>query len=81
VQREPRAGAAESQFLRINHPLELMQVGVRIALRESTLVEKDELHTEFKVLALLRTSQRVMDGKVFIPKDVWNGQQSFQVLY
>jgi len=40
VQRELRPGAQESQYLRINHPLGAMQVGVQVASRESTLLGK-----------------------------------------
>ncbi|KAJ5587980.1 PrpF protein [Penicillium hispanicum] len=63
--------ALTSDIFDITHPLGIMPVKVEAAVQgmKSSFISLDR--PEFNVLAFVRTSRRLMDGKVYIPDDVW----------
>ncbi|KAJ5610283.1 PrpF protein [Penicillium lagena] len=65
------AGTLESEVFNISHPLGIMPVKVEAAIqgKRSSTISLDA--PEYNVLAFVRTSRRLMDGKVYIPSEVW----------
>jgi len=59
------------------HPLGIMPVWVSVdSTSEDEMVSAQESDSpKFKVLAFVRTSRRIMDGQVYLPADVWDGQE------
>jgi 2-methylaconitate cis-trans-isomerase PrpF/2-methylcitrate dehydratase PrpD len=58
----------ENEF-RISHPLGIIPIAVNV--KEGTALTTKP---EFNTLSFIRTSRRIMDGKVYVPKDIFEGQ-------
>ena len=59
--------ASQEDALNISHPLGIMPVAVVVS-EES----RGTLNPRFNTLSFIRTSRRLMDGHVYIPKEVWD---------
>ena len=68
-----REGAANNHVLRIGHPLGTMPVYVEADSEKLAFPAHGQAGLEFKVLAFVRTSRRIMSGKVFVRRRIWNG--------
>ncbi|KAH8698903.1 PrpF protein [Talaromyces proteolyticus] len=64
-------GGLESDEFNICHPLGVMPVKVEAAVEGRWSATISLNAPEFKVLAFVRTSRRIMEGKVFIPDYIW----------
>ena len=68
-------GALDHHVLRIHHPQGIMPVYVQANPDQSAPTATSPREFEFAVLAFVRTSRRIMSGRVFVPRNIWNGQQ------
>jgi 2-methylaconitate cis-trans-isomerase PrpF len=64
VNRTIGAAAAQTDRLRIGHPLGVMKVNV------SARAANVPGGVEFEALGFSRTARRIMDGVVYVPRDV-----------
>lgn len=65
----------ESEY-RISHPLGIFYVRVEAANNGEKAPTTSVENPEYNVLAFVRTSRRIFEGKVYIPDDVWDGNLS-----
>jgi 2-methylaconitate cis-trans-isomerase PrpF len=74
VNKQLKAGVMPDEVLNISHPLGYIPVMVkRIADIHSGKLEVQTIESEFSVLAIVRTSRRIMDGHLYVPADIWDG--------
>ncbi|KFZ25133.1 hypothetical protein V502_00388 [Pseudogymnoascus sp. VKM F-4520 (FW-2644)] len=74
VNRQLKAGVMPDEVFTISHPLGYIPVMVkRIADIDSKKSEVQTMNPEFSVLAIVRTSRRIMDGHLYVPVEVWDG--------
>ena len=74
VNKQLKAGAMPSEVFNISHPLGSIPVMVKPVLdmgqKPSELLT---VNPEFSILAIVRTSRRIMDGHLYVPADIWGG--------
>ncbi|KIX93461.1 uncharacterized protein Z520_10881 [Fonsecaea multimorphosa CBS 102226] len=68
------AKSLDDPEFRISHPLGLFHVRVEAAVDGRRARTTPSEKPEFNVLAFVRTSRRIFEGKVYIPDDVWDGK-------
>ena len=74
VNKQLKGGLMPEEVFNISHPLGHMQVMVRrVADKFSETSGAQTVNPEFSVLAIVRTSRRIMDGHLYVPDDVWDG--------
>lgn len=63
------AKARQQNVLNISHPLGIIPVAVDV---EAETVDSNE--PRFSTLSFIRTSRRLMDGKVYVPRSIFEGE-------
>jgi poly-gamma-glutamate capsule biosynthesis protein CapA/YwtB (metallophosphatase superfamily) len=70
VEKVMRSSSVEKGVFRILHPEGIMPIWVNAIVSKGLVTE-----VAFDILAFERTSRRIMDGTIYIPKKVWAGPQ------
>jgi 2-methylcitrate dehydratase PrpD len=74
VNRQLKGGVMPEELFKISHPLGQIPVMVkRTSDRGDGITATNITNPDFSVLAILRTSRRIMDGYVYVPNDIWDG--------
>lgn len=63
----------KEKVLKISHPMGVMPIWVEAAVHGKSETEVQLDDAAFNVLAFVRTSKRIMEGKQFLPDDIWDG--------
>ena len=69
--KQLKNGVMPDEIFKITHPLG--NIPVMVKRDNSQASEAAILNPEFSVLAIVRTARRIMDGRVYVPDDVWDG--------
>ena len=69
--KQLKYGAMPDGIFKITHPLGNIPVMVKRDCKQAA--ETTIISPEFSVLAIVRTARRIMDGRVYVPDDVWDG--------
>ena len=74
VNRQLDGGVMPEEIFNISHPLGHIPVMVKRSFdKNSKIAVVPIANPNFSVLAIVRTSRRIMDGHLYIPDDVWDG--------
>ena len=69
--KQLKEGAMPDEILKITHPVGYIPVMVK--QDNSQASEAAMVNPQFSVLAIVRTARRIMDGRVYVPDDIWDG--------
>jgi 2-methylaconitate cis-trans-isomerase PrpF len=73
VNKQLKAGVMPEEAFNISHPLGYIPVMVKRRVDiNSKKPEVQMINPEFSVLAIVRTSRRIMDGHLYLPADIWD---------
>lgn len=74
VNKQLKAEVMPVEVFNISHPLGDIPVMVKRGKDSgSTTAGSQMINPEFSVLAIVRTSRRIMDGHLYVPDDIWDG--------
>lgn len=74
VNKQLKDGVMPEEVFNISHPLGYIPVMVkRIVDINLKKPQVQIINPEFSVLAIVRTSRRIMDGQLYVPADLWDG--------
>lgn len=65
----------KDNVLRIQHPLGIMPFWVTTKDGGKYILSEDTTIDKFDILAFVRHSRRIMEGKVYVPSTVWDGKE------